>query len=110
MVAGNLNVAIFKEGRTYIAFAPGLDLAAQGKTMEDVQKNFEEVLDIYLEEILDKGTLEKDLLRCGWHKHAGSMSPPVFARFASPAKIGKDIELTALAILPLSGKKILCLA
>lgn len=65
-MSGNLNMAIFKEGRAFVAFAPALDLVAQGKTMAEARKNFEEIFDIYVEETLKKGTLEKDLLRCGW--------------------------------------------
>jgi len=104
-VNGSLNVAIFKEGRSYIAYAPALDLAAQGKSVKDVQKNFEDIFDIYLEETMTKGTLEKDLLRCGWNKQAGKMQPPTFSKFPESERIGKDIELTALAVIPLNNRR-----
>ena len=107
-VNGSLNVAIFKEGRTYIAYAPALDLVAQGRSVREVRKHFEEVFDIYLEETIKKGTLEKDLMRCGWHKRAGNMEPPAISTFPSPEKLGKGMELTALAIVPLNQKRFLC--
>lgn len=105
-VNGILNVAIFKEGLSYIAYAPALDMVAQGKSIKDVRKNFAEVFDIFLEETIDKGTLEKDLLRCGWDRQAGAFQPPALSKFLSPGKIGKDIELTALAIVPLNDKRV----
>ena len=108
LVSGSLTVAIFKEGRTFVASAPTLDLVAQGRNIADAQKNFEEVFDIYVEETTSKGTLEKDLLRCGWQKRAGSIQPPTVGKFSAPEKMGKDIELTALMILPLSAKKFSC--
>jgi len=104
-VNGSLNIAIFKEGRTYIAYAPSLDLVAQGKSIKDAQEKFDEVFKIYLEETSNRGTLEADLLRCGWLMHKGNIHPPAISRFPSPEKIGKDIELTALVIVPLNSKK-----
>lgn len=105
-VHGMLNVAIFREGNSYIAYAPALDLVAQGKSIKNVRKNFEEVFDIYLEETLTRGTLEKDLLDCGWNKHAGIMQPPALSRFSTPEKIGKDIELTALTSISLNDRRL----
>ena len=107
-VEGSLNVAIFKEGRMFVAYAPALDLVAQGNSMAEARKNFGEVLDIYMEETTSKGTLEKDLLRCGWQKHAGSIQPPLVASFPESEKLGRDIQLKALAIMPLTGR--VCLA
>lgn len=104
----SLNLAIFKEGRTYVAYAPALDLVAQGRSVKEVQKNFEDVFDIYFEETIKNGTLEKDLMRCGWHKRAGNMEPPALSTLPSPEKLGKDIQLTALAIVPLNQKNFLC--
>lgn len=104
----SINLAIFREGRMYVAYAPALDLVAQGRSMKEVQKNFEEVFDIYFEETIKKGTLGKDLMRCGWHKRAGNMEPPALSTLPSPEKLGKDIQLTALAIVPLNQKNFLC--
>ncbi len=107
-VHGSLTVAIFKEGNTYIGYAPALDLVAQGKTEKEVQKNFEEVFDIYLTETIQKGTLEKDLRKCGWKMQEGVLQPPMLSSFPSQESIGEDIRLTALAIVPLNDKR-LCL-
>ena len=106
-VSGNLNVAIFKEGKMYVAFAPALDLVAQGKSITEARKNFGEVFDIYFEETLHMGTLEKDLLRCGWQKRENTIYPPAINEFP-PHEFGRDIELRALSIMPLSEKKLTC--
>lgn len=106
-VTGNLNLAILKEGRMYVAYAPALDLVAQGKSMNDARKNFDEVFSIYIEETLRNGTLEKDLQRCGWQKRAGNMEPPTMSTMPISEKLGKDLELTALTILPLN-QNMLC--
>lgn len=105
-VSGMLHVAIFREGRSYIAHAPALDLVAQGKSLHDAQKCFAEVFDIYLKETIGRGTLKRDLLKCGWNERAGIFQTPAMSRFHSPEKIGKDIELTALAIIPLDGRRV----
>ena len=105
-VTGNLQLAIFREGKTYVAFAPALDLVAQGRSVREARKHFEEVFNIYLEETMSKGTLEKDLIRCGWEREAGSIHPPLTTEF--PLEKGKDIDLKVLAVLPLSRKGVTC--
>lgn len=106
-VSGSLNIAILKEGRMYVAFAPALDLVAQGKNMTEARDNLEEVFEIYLEETLSKGTLEKDLVRCGWQIHGGTIHPPMVNEFPR-GKLGKDIDLRALVSMPLTEKKFTC--
>ncbi len=107
-VIGSLYVVIFKEGKTYIACAPALDLVTQGTSVRDAEKNFDELVDIYLEETMSKGTLEQDLLRCGWRKHAGSIQPPRMSNFPSRGRFSGNIELKAIAVMPFSEKKVLC--
>ena len=103
----NLQVAIFKEGRHYIAYAPSLDMAAQGHTLDAAQKNFQEVFEIYLEETLAQGTLVKDLRKHGWRKRADALQPPPLTKF--PQKhIGTDVELKAFAIVPFPKARNIC--
>jgi len=51
-----------------VAFAPDLDLATSADTQEEARERFKEVLEIFLEETLTKGTLEEVLAECGWRK------------------------------------------
>lgn len=71
-----LQVSIIKQGKTYIAFAPALDLSTTGKTLREAQKRFGEMVDIFFEELLDKGTYEEVLLGLGWIKAKKQWEPP----------------------------------
>ncbi len=75
-----LTIAIYKEGKGFIAFCPALDLCAQGTSAKDVQKNFEETYQLFLEETTKKGTLEQVLFDCGWKKETKSWDPPQFVK------------------------------
>ena len=71
-----LTVSIYKEGRQFVAFCPTLDLCSQGKSVKEAQKNFEETFDLFLEEVVEKGTLDQVLSDCGWKKETKSWVPP----------------------------------
>lgn len=73
----NLPVTIFKEGKRFIAYTPALDLSTSGKTFKETKKRFKEVVDIFLEETLRQGTLEKALLELGWRKIKKKWIPPM---------------------------------
>ena len=73
-----LTIAVYKEGDQFIASCPALDLCAQGLSLKDAQKNFEETFSLFLEEVVKKGTLDQVLLDCGWKKETKSWSPPQF--------------------------------
>ncbi|MBI4130703.1 hypothetical protein HY468_05270 [Candidatus Roizmanbacteria bacterium] len=64
----NLPVAIFKEGNTYIAHTPVLDLATSANTFEKAQQRFVEAVEIFFEELEDTGTLDEVLSSLGWRK------------------------------------------
>jgi len=97
-VMNSLPVAVFKEGRKYIAYTPLLDLAAQGSSLKDVQKNFDEVLDIYMEETVKNGTLKQDLLKHGWKMLTSQQSwtPPRFSQI--PPNHNQNMELKAFVM------------
>jgi predicted RNase H-like HicB family nuclease len=59
--SGKIPVVFFKECKSYIACCPPLDLASQGKTLKEAEKNFFEVLSIYIQETVKRGTLIADL-------------------------------------------------
>jgi len=64
----NLQVSFIKQGKSYIAYAPALDLSTSGKTLKEAQKRFEEAADIFIEETVENNCLEKVLLELGWQK------------------------------------------
>lgn len=73
----SLPVLILKEGRHFVAYTPALDLATSGKTYEQAQERFSEAVEIFFEEIAEKGTVEKVLSELGWQKKQKEWSPPV---------------------------------
>ena len=80
-----LPVFFFKEGRMFVAYCPMLDLSTCGETFEEARKNAIEVLDIFFEECVKRGTLEKTLAAMGWQK--STSKPP---RWQPPFVIGED--------------------
>jgi len=67
-IQGNLHVIFMEQCKKIVAFAPALDLATSANTLEEAKKRFGEVLEIFFEETLKKGTLEQVLAECGWRK------------------------------------------
>ena len=61
-------VSFYKEGNQFIAYCPALDISTCADTFEEAQKNFVELLDIFINETVKMGTLEEVLLECGWKK------------------------------------------
>ncbi len=76
-----LNIVFYREHNKFIAYSPAFDLSTCGDTQEQAKRRFEEMLQIFLEEIGRMGTLEDVLLECGWNKAGHPQKcwqPPVF--------------------------------
>ncbi len=71
-----LPVSVFKEGKHFIAYPPALDLSTSGKTYEQVMERFDEVVEIFFEELAKTKTTEEVLLNLGWEKIKAHWSPP----------------------------------
>lgn len=72
-----LPVSFFKEGKSFIAYTPALDLSTSGKNFEEVKRRFNEIVAIFFEEIIEKGTVNEVLLELGWKKKDEHWSPPI---------------------------------
>lgn len=72
-----LPVSILKEGNSFIAYTPALDLSTSGSTFEKAQKNFEEAVRIFFEELTEMGTVDDVLSGLGWQKQNKTFVPPV---------------------------------
>jgi len=72
-----LPVSIFKEGEYFIAHTPALDISTSGDTYDEVRKRFREVVEIFFEETVRKGTLEEVLREFGWTRVRKQWMPPV---------------------------------
>lgn len=72
-----LPVSILKEGDSFIAYTPALDLSIVGDTLEEVQKRFGEAVQLFFEELTEKGTINEALTELGWQKEDNNLTPPV---------------------------------
>jgi predicted RNase H-like HicB family nuclease len=73
----NLPISIIKEDKSYIAYTPALDLSTSGKNYEEAKKRFSEIVNIFFEEIIKKGTIENVLKDLGWKKIQAKWNPPI---------------------------------
>ena len=77
MLEFELPVSILREGEKYIAHTPALDLSTSGKNYPEVKKRFSEIVNIFFEELIRKGTLKEALQGLGWKRVQAKWSPPV---------------------------------
>lgn len=89
----NTPVLLLKERRSYIAFAPAFDLSASGTSPDRARKNFDTTLRIFLEELVERGTLEQVLRDLGWSKQSQKWQPPV--EIAKTATVPVQIPIAA---------------
>ena len=73
----SIPVTFFKEGGTFVAYSPVLDLSTAGKTFEQAQSRLKEAVDIFFEEIIEHGTLNTVLASLGWSKIRRQWMPPI---------------------------------
>lgn len=67
-VSVNLPVQIIKEGKVFVAYCSVLDIATQGDTYEEVQEMFHELVRVFIDDLIERGTFEEVLLDLGWKK------------------------------------------
>lgn len=63
-------------GNRWVTGCPALDLYSQGKTKEDAKRCLEEAIEIWVEDCLERGTLDTALREVGMLKiHPSSFKP-----------------------------------
>ena len=72
-----LSVSFLREGKTFVAYSPALDLSTCGKSLNEAKKRFNEIVKIFFEKLQKMGTTEEVLINLGWQKKQGSFLPPV---------------------------------
>ena len=80
-IEGRLPIMIFREGKSFVSYAPNLDLSSCGDTQEEAKRNLGDAIAILIEECLKDGTLEDVLRSCGWRekrKPSRQWLPPEF--------------------------------
>lgn len=72
-----LPVSIFREGKSFVAYTPSLDISTCGSTLAETKKRFSEIVEIFFEELDLNGTTKEVLESLGWEKLDHSWSPPL---------------------------------
>jgi predicted RNase H-like HicB family nuclease len=67
---------ILKEGRTFVAHTPELDVSSCGGSKERAVKNLKEAVRLFLEEAEKLGTLEQILQQAGYLKRRSRLEGP----------------------------------
>ena len=72
---------IFKEGQTFIAYSPKLDISSCGDTVDRARQNLKTAVRLFLEEAEKMGTLDDILREAGYEKSDmnGWMTPRLVA-------------------------------
>ena len=53
----NLPITLMKQGRQFVAYCPILDISTSGKSEKDVKIMFAELVNLFIEELVEKGLL-----------------------------------------------------
>jgi predicted RNase H-like HicB family nuclease len=67
---------ILKEGDTFVAYAPELDLSSCGKTIQEAKAHLAEAVTLFIEEAQRMGTLQDILEEAGYTKEAAGWKAP----------------------------------
>jgi predicted RNase H-like HicB family nuclease len=69
---------IFREGETYVAYVPALDLSSCGATDAEARRNIRDAVRGFLAASADLGTLDEILRESGYEPEGDGWRPPVF--------------------------------
>jgi hypothetical protein len=75
-VSFSLPVLITKQNKRFVAYTPALDISTSGKTEKEVKERFVEMVNIFLEEIIEAKTADDVLTELGWKKVQKKWAPP----------------------------------
>lgn len=79
------------DGDMFIAYCPSLNLIGYGNGEENAKKDFEWIMEDYLDDMMSQGTLEKDLLSLGWTETKKSFNEPKISFLVSHNKQLADV-------------------
>jgi len=69
---------IFKEGDTFVAYVPALDLSSCGATDEEARRNIRDAVRGFLDSCARMGTLEEVLQEAGYRHEGEDWRAPEF--------------------------------
>ncbi len=68
MIPIEFEMVVFREGKTYVAYSPELDVSSCGDTIDGARKNLKTAVRLFIEEADTMGTLEDILSEAGYSK------------------------------------------
>jgi predicted RNase H-like HicB family nuclease len=71
-------VHIFKEGETFVAYAPELDVSSCGLTGDEARRNIQDAVRGFLETSAQIGTLDEILEEAGYERDGDTWRAPEF--------------------------------
>jgi hypothetical protein len=73
-----ISVPVFfiQEGEYITAFCPHLQISGYGKNLDDAMVSFDQCMEMFLEEAMERDTLEDMLTKLGWTPVQNVFSPP----------------------------------
>jgi predicted RNase H-like HicB family nuclease len=71
-------VHTFKEGSTFVAYVPELDISSCGATNDEARKNIRDAVQGFLETSADMGSLGRILEEAGYRRQGDSWVAPEF--------------------------------
>ena len=74
----SFTVHVFKEGESFVAYVPELDLSSCGDTKEQARTNIQDAIRGFLESAHDKGTLDEILEEAGYEHEGDDWKAPEF--------------------------------
>jgi predicted RNase H-like HicB family nuclease len=83
---------VWKEGATYVAYAPELDVSSCGDSVAEARARLREAVSLFLEECSRKGTLDTILAESGFAKRGRSYRP---RRIIARAKVRLAVPLAS---------------
>lgn len=77
MIPLEFDMVVLREGKTFVAYSPELDVSSCGASVEQARTNLKTAVRLFLEEAEKMGTLRDILGEAGYRKdRAGKWSPP----------------------------------
>jgi predicted RNase H-like HicB family nuclease len=74
----SFTVHTFKEGKTYVAYVPELDLSSCGAAEQEARKNIRDAVRGFVETSADRGTLKEILEESGYVQEGEQWRAPEF--------------------------------
>lgn len=92
-ITADVLVMIGKEGDYFVAFCPAFQISSFGKTIDEAREYFTDALDVFIKDVMKKGTLERCLIDLGWSLKRDNYEPP---RFENTIDLNKLKESTLI--------------